>query len=105
MSDKLILLTGGAIGISTSAMAILEPFLPIWLLIQIKPKKWQLGTAFIPDSVGYVVGTNSFGMVAYYVGRSKVAVAAMILVGFSAFLVRIFRTAIPILIPQNLDHL
>ncbi|BES96308.1 Synaptic vesicular amine [Nesidiocoris tenuis] len=38
MSDGLILLTVGAIWVSTSAMAVLEPCLPLWLLTTIKPE-------------------------------------------------------------------
>lgn len=50
-------------------------------------QKWQLGTVFIPDSVGYLVGTNFFGGISYRVGRWRVAVAAMLLVGVSCLLV------------------
>ena len=28
-----------------------------------------LGTIFLPDSIGYVVGTNTFGLIAYRFGR------------------------------------
>uniref|UniRef100_T1JH51 Major facilitator superfamily (MFS) profile domain-containing protein n=1 Tax=Strigamia maritima TaxID=126957 RepID=T1JH51_STRMM len=48
----------GAICVSTSAMAVLEPCLPIWLMDTIKPEKWQLGTVFVPDSLGYLLGSN-----------------------------------------------
>ncbi|KAG7200828.1 hypothetical protein KM043_003198 [Ampulex compressa] len=87
LSDPHILIIFGAIWCSTSPMAILEPCLPIWLRTRIKPKRWQLGTVFIPDSVGYLVGTNFFGMIAYRYGRSKVAVLAMFVVGVSAILI------------------
>ncbi|XP_058792612.1 synaptic vesicular amine transporter isoform X2 [Phymastichus coffea] len=76
--DTRILIIAGAIWFSTTPMAILEPCLPIWLRTHIKAKKWQLGAAFIPDSVGYLVGTNFFGMIAYYYGRYKTAVLAML---------------------------
>ena len=43
-------------------MAMLEPCLPIWLMSTIRPEKWQLGTVFLPDSVGYLLGTNFFAV-------------------------------------------
>ncbi|EEB10809.1 synaptic vesicular amine transporter, putative [Pediculus humanus corporis] len=99
-SDRKILLTGGAIGISTSTIAILEPCLPIWLLQEIKPKKWQLGTAFIPDSLGYFIGTNSMALIAYQSRRSMIAIPSMILVGLSASLVPAAKTMLQLVIPH-----
>lgn len=89
LTDRLIVLIACAIWISTSAMAILEPCLPIWLLSHLHPKKWQLGTVFIPDSVGYLMGTNFFGSIAYKIGQIKISVMALVLVGVSCVLVKI----------------
>ncbi|XP_017889410.1 synaptic vesicular amine transporter-like [Ceratina calcarata] len=100
LSDPHILIIFGAIWCSTSPMAILEPCLPIWLRTHIKPKKWQLGTVFIPDSVGYLVGTNFFGMIAYRYGRSKTAVLAMFLVGTSTILIPSARTMSQLIVPH-----
>lgn len=76
-----------AIWFSTSVMAVLEPCLPIWLMQHLKPTRWQLGTVFIPDSVGYFVGTNFFGSVAYKYGQVKIACISMVLIGISTMLV------------------
>ncbi|XP_076677254.1 synaptic vesicular amine transporter [Andrena cerasifolii] len=100
LSDPQILVIFGAIWCSTSPMAILEPCLPIWLRTHVKPKKWQLGTVFIPDSVGYLVGTNCFGMIAYRYGRSKVAVLAMFVVGVSAILIPSADTMSQLIVPH-----
>ncbi|CAK9824459.1 Synaptic vesicular amine transporter [Anthophora retusa] len=100
LSDSHILIIFGAIWCSTSPMAILEPCLPIWLRTHIKPKKWQLGTVFIPDSVGYLIGTNFFGMIAYRYGRSKVAVLAMFVVGISTFLIPFADTMSQLIVPH-----
>ena len=51
-------------------MAMLEPCLPIWLMSTIRPEKWQLGTVFLPDSAGYLLGTNFFAVPALEVVRS-----------------------------------
>ncbi|XP_031825768.1 synaptic vesicular amine transporter isoform X2 [Nomia melanderi] len=100
LSDPHILIIFGAIWCSTSPIAILEPCLPIWLRTYIKPKKWQLGTVFIPDSVGYLVGTNFFGMIAYRYGRSRLAVLAMLLVGVSAILIPSASTMSQLIVPH-----
>lgn len=80
-----------AIWFSTSTMAILEPCLPIWLMQYLKPTKWQLGTVFIPDSIGYFVGTNFFGSIAYKYGQIKLSCLSLLLVGISSVLVRILK--------------
>ncbi|XP_025160953.1 synaptic vesicular amine transporter [Harpegnathos saltator] len=100
LSNSHILIISGAIWCSTSPMAILEPCLPIWLRTHIKPKKWQLGTVFIPDSVGYLIGTNFFGVIAYRYGRSKVAILAMFLLGVSAILIPSASTMSQLIFPH-----
>ncbi|XP_068977846.1 synaptic vesicular amine transporter-like [Bombus flavifrons] len=100
LCDPYVLIIFGAIWCSTSPMAILEPCLPIWLRTHIKPKKWQLGTVFIPDSVGYLIGTNFFGMIAYRYGRSKTAVLAMLLVGISVILIPSSQTMSQLAVPH-----
>lgn len=100
MSDKLILVTALAIWISTSAMAILEPCLPLWLLTQLHPKKWQLGTVFIPDSLGYLVGTNFFGSISFRCGQIKTAVAALMLVGVSCCVIPSATSVSSLIVPH-----
>lgn len=92
MECKMILAIVVAIWLSTSTMAILEPCLPIWLIQYLQPNKWQLGTVFIPDSVGYFVGTNFFGSIAYRYGQLKISCISLILVGTASILVRPRRT-------------
>lgn len=63
LRDKSTLIITGAICICTSSMAILEPCVPIWLLGHLNPppSKWQLGAVFIPDSIGYFIGSHFAG--------------------------------------------
>ncbi|XP_054257050.1 synaptic vesicular amine transporter-like isoform X2 [Macrosteles quadrilineatus] len=100
LTDGYIVLCTAAIWLSSSAMAILEPCLPLWLMANIKPQKWQLGTVFIPDSIGYLLGTNCFGLIALRLGRWRVAVAAMLLVGVSAFMVPSAKTMAQLTLPH-----
>ncbi|XP_050533755.1 synaptic vesicular amine transporter-like [Daktulosphaira vitifoliae] len=100
LKDGYILLITGAICITSSAMATLEPFLPIWLIQIINPQKWQLGTVFIPDSLGYLIGTNFFGSLSYTVGRWRMAVLATLLVGISAILIPSTTTMLGLVFPH-----
>lgn len=80
----------GAIWISTTAMSILEPCLPLWMMTNMNPtpEKWQLGTVFIPDSLGYLLGTNCTGFIAENIKKWKLALVSMLTVGICASLVR-----------------
>lgn len=92
LQNRTILLLMAAICLSTSAMAILEPCLPIWLMEHVHVANWQLGTVFIPDSLGYFVGTNCFGAIAYRYGQIEVSCISLLLVGISSIGV---STALP----------
>lgn len=63
VKDKQTLIATGAICVCTSSMAILEPCVPMWLLVQMDPppSRWQLGAVFIPDSIGYFIGSHVTG--------------------------------------------
>ncbi|KAG4067246.1 hypothetical protein HA402_000237 [Bradysia odoriphaga] len=100
LTDGNIIKIATAILISTSAMAILEPCLPIWLMENLHPKKWQIGTVFIPDSIGYFIGTNFFGSIAFKVGQIKLSIVSLILVGLSCFLIPNAQTVVGLLIPH-----
>lgn len=57
------LIAAAAICVCTSSMAILEPCVPMWLMATLDPppSRWQLGAVFIPDSVGYFLGSHFAG--------------------------------------------
>ncbi|KAH8247358.1 hypothetical protein KR038_002955 [Drosophila bunnanda] len=97
---KMILAIVLAIWFSTSTMAMLEPCLPIWLIQYLKPNKWQLGTVFIPDSLGYFVGTNFFGSIAYKYGQVKVSCVSLLLVGVASILIPSATTVAQLLLPH-----
>ncbi|KAI8130602.1 Synaptic vesicular amine transporter [Lucilia cuprina] len=100
LQSKMILAIVIAIWFSTSTMAILEPCLPIWLMQYLKPTKWQLGTVFIPDSIGYFVGTNFFGSIAYKYGQIKISCISLLLVGISSVLIPSATTVAQLLLPH-----
>lgn len=63
LKDKQTLLATFVICICTSSMAVLEPCVPMWLLAHLNPppSRWQLGAIFIPDSIGYFIGSHFAG--------------------------------------------
>lgn len=99
-SDRDILIISGAVGLSTAGIATLEPCLPIWLRSTIKPEEWQLGTAFIPDSIGYLIGTNLFGFVATKFGKWRTAAASNISVGISLLILPFATRMTHLIVPH-----
>ena len=49
-----------------------------------QPQKWQLGVVFIPDSIGYFLGTSCTAGPSYRFGRWRAALLAMMLVALAA---------------------
>ncbi|NWH41367.1 VMAT1 protein, partial [Chloropsis hardwickii] len=70
LRDPYILVAAGALCFSNMGVAMLEPTLPIWMLQTMCSPQWQLGMAFLPASVSYLIGTNLFGILANRMGSS-----------------------------------
>jgi DHA1 family solute carrier family 18 vesicular amine transporter 1/2 len=69
-------------------MGMLEPSLPLFMMDRMDAPKWQLGAAFLPASISYLIGTNLFGPLGHRMGRWLASLVGMILIGFSLMLVR-----------------
>ncbi|NXM38151.1 VMAT1 protein, partial [Gymnorhina tibicen] len=86
LRDPYILVAAGALCFSNMGVAMLEPTLPIWMLQTMCSPQWQLGMAFLPASISYLIGTNLFGILANRMGRQVGWLCSMIgmaLVGIS----------------------
>ena len=68
--DPYIICAAGAITFANMGIAMLEPSLPIWMISTMSSQDWQLGAAFLPASISYLIGTNLFGRIAHRYGRS-----------------------------------
>ncbi|KAK0146948.1 Chromaffin granule amine transporter [Merluccius polli] len=90
----------GSLCFANMGVAILEPTLPIWMLQTMCSPKWQLGMAFLPASVSYLIGTNLFGVLANKMGRWLCSMLGMFFVGVSLLCVP-FATSIYGLIGPN----
>ncbi|NXQ54875.1 VMAT1 protein, partial [Anthoscopus minutus] len=83
LRDPYILVAAGALCFSNMGVAMLEPTLPIWMLQTMCSPQWQLGLAFLPASISYLVGTNLFGILANRMGRWLCSMIGMAVVGIS----------------------
>uniref|UniRef100_A0A673MK98 Chromaffin granule amine transporter-like n=1 Tax=Sinocyclocheilus rhinocerous TaxID=307959 RepID=A0A673MK98_9TELE len=83
LKDPYILISAGSLCLANMGVAILEPTLPIWMMQTMCSPKWQLGMAFLPASVSYLIGTNLFGVLANKMGRWLCSMIGMLIVGIS----------------------
>ncbi|KAM9700241.1 LOW QUALITY PROTEIN: chromaffin granule amine transporter-like, partial [Menidia menidia] len=83
LKDPYILISAGSLCFANMGVAILEPTLPIWMMQTMCSPKWQLGMAFLPASISYLIGTNLFGLLANKMGRWLCSMLGMLIVGVS----------------------
>ncbi|XP_035673224.1 synaptic vesicular amine transporter-like [Branchiostoma floridae] len=87
LRDPYILVAAGTICFANMSIAMLEPSLPIWMMDTMDVGQWQLGVAFLPASISYLIGTALFGNLAHRMGRWLCALLGMLLVGIFSFVV------------------
>uniref|UniRef100_A0AAQ5Y021 Major facilitator superfamily (MFS) profile domain-containing protein n=1 Tax=Amphiprion ocellaris TaxID=80972 RepID=A0AAQ5Y021_AMPOC len=100
MKDPYILIAAGAICFGNMAIAMMEPTLPIWMMETMCARKWQLGVAFLPASISYLIGTNIFGTLAHKMGRWLCALIGMMVVGISVICVPFARDIYGLILPN-----
>ncbi|XP_063301593.1 chromaffin granule amine transporter [Pelobates fuscus] len=83
LKDPYIMVAAGSLCIANMAIGILEPTLPIWMMETMCAPNWQLGLAFLPASISYLLCTNLFGTLAHKMGRWLCSLLGMIVVGIS----------------------
>ncbi|XP_008533802.2 chromaffin granule amine transporter isoform X1 [Equus przewalskii] len=83
LKDPYILVAAGSLCFANMGVAMLEPTLPIWMMQTMCSPEWQLGLAFLPASVSYLIGTNLFGVLANKMGRWLCSLIGMVVVGAS----------------------
>ncbi|CAL1546831.1 unnamed protein product [Lymnaea stagnalis] len=97
LRDRYILIAVGAVWLTTMSMSVLEPTVPLWVMGFMHVKNWELGLIFLPDSLGYLIGTNCFGIVAQRIGRWSCTLFCMLLIALCQVCLP-FATAVPQLI-------
>ncbi|XP_075711526.1 chromaffin granule amine transporter [Rhinoderma darwinii] len=83
LGDPYILVAAGALCIANMAIAVMEPTLPIWMMETMCTPNWQLGLAFLPSSISYLLCTNLFGILSHKIGRWLCTLLGMIVAGIS----------------------
>ena len=68
-------------------IAMLEPSLPIFMMDKMDAEKWQLGAAFLPASISYLIGTNLFGPLGHKMGRWLASLIGMFVIGLALMMV------------------
>ncbi|XP_036121552.1 synaptic vesicular amine transporter [Molossus molossus] len=99
LRDPYILIAAGSICFANMAIAMLEPALPIWMMETMCSQKWQLGVAFLPASISYLIGTNIFGILAHKMGRWLCALLGMIIVGISILCIPLAKNMYGLIAP------
>ncbi|XP_019945834.1 synaptic vesicular amine transporter [Paralichthys olivaceus] len=100
MKDPYIVIAAGTICFGNMAIAMMEPTLPIWMMETMCARKWQLGVAFLPASISYLIGTNIFGTLAHKMGRWLCAFIGMVVVGISVICVPFARDIYGLILPN-----
>ncbi|KAL3864705.1 hypothetical protein ACJMK2_006364 [Sinanodonta woodiana] len=78
--DPYIDICAGAIMFTSMSLAVLESTVPIWIMDTMHADNLQLGLVFLPDSIGYLVGTYCFPVLAKTYGRWVFTVGSLCLI-------------------------
>ncbi|CDW56296.1 synaptic vesicular amine transporter [Trichuris trichiura] len=101
LTDRYILISGGAITIGNLGIAMLEPTLPLWMMDTMRATPATIGAAFLPASLSYLVGTNIFGPLAYRIGRWLSALIGLITIGSCLFAIPQSKNVYQLIIPTG----
>lgn len=101
ISDPYILVCAGAITFANMGIAMLEPSLPLHMMSNMNSQKWELGAAFLPASISYLIGTNLFGPMGHKMGRWKAALVGLAIIAIALILVPMATKATQLIIPMG----
>lgn len=100
IKDPYILVAAGAITFANMGIAMMEPSLPIWMINTMHSENWQLGAAFLPASISYLIGTNLFGRIAHKMGRWLCCMVGLVIIGISLLCVPLATNIYGLIIPN-----
>merc|ERR1712117_275168 len=100
ISDPYIQVCAGAITFANMGIAMLEPSLPLHMMDKMGSERWELGAAFLPASISYLIGTNMFGPLGHKMGRWKAALVGLAIIGFALILVPLASKPHQLVIPM-----
>jgi len=88
ITDPYILIGAGAISLAMMGIGMMDTSLPIWMINKLKSENWQLGAAFLPSSISYLIGAYLFGRVSHKIGRWLCSMIGLIVIGISLICVK-----------------
>ncbi|XP_055317545.1 synaptic vesicular amine transporter isoform X1 [Sitodiplosis mosellana] len=100
VSDPYILIAAGAITFANMGIAMLEPSLPIWMMDNMGASRWEVGVAFLPASISYLIGTNLFGPLGHKIGRWLAALLGLVIIGVSLLCIPLATTIMHLVLPN-----
>jgi len=74
---------------------------PIWMINTMHSENWQLGAAFLPASISYLIGTNLFGRISHMIGRWLCCLIGMIIIGISLICVPLATSIYGLILPNS----
>lgn len=99
LCDPYILITAGSFTFVNNAMGVLEPSLPIWMIIEMNSSKLEQGLVFLPSYVAYLIGASFFGWLGHKIGRWRMALFGFIVSGVSLLFTPLARTPYELIPP------
>lgn len=99
--DPYILIAAGAITFANMGIAMMEPSLPIWMINTMNSENWQLGAAFLPASISYLIGTNLFGRISHKIGRWLCCMIGLVVIGVSLILIPFATSIYGLILPNS----
>lgn len=101
IADPYIQICAGAITFANMGIAMLEPSLPLHMMDTMGSTRLELGAAFLPASISYLIGTNLFGPLGHRMGRWKAALIGLAVIGISLILIPFAKRPPQLIIPMG----
>jgi len=101
ISDPYIQICAGAITFANMGIAMLEPSLPLHMMDTMGSNRLELGAAFLPASISYLIGTNLFGPLGHRMGRWKAALIGLAVIGLSLIFIPFATRPPQLIIPMG----
>lgn len=79
LKDFRFIVLFGALLLPEVVIAAIEPTLPRFLEEKMKAEEWEVGAAFLPDSLGFLIGSSLFTNLARKIGRKLLTSASLLL--------------------------
>merc|ERR1711997_96204 len=70
------------------------------MMDKMNSERWELGAAFLPASISYLIGTNLFGPMGHKMGRWKASLVGLVIIAIALILVPMATKPAQLIIPM-----